>query len=84
MVEYFLKFLVSAILLLGALIGVLWFIRRKGIMVMPRKGFMEVIDNISLGGRKVLCAVKVGRKILVIALTENSASLLTTLEEDWR
>lgn len=69
------------ILALGAIIGLIlvlaFFLRKRG----PKGGMMQVVAYHSLGPRKGLAAVKVGREVLLLGVTTTDLKLLKTMSE---
>ena len=75
-----LRAVLASVLVLGLMYGLLRWLRR--VRFGGRGGkLMKVLDVVSLGPMAIMCAVRVGDKVLVVGATEARVSLLCELEE---
>jgi flagellar biosynthetic protein FliO len=72
------------VLIIGLIFGVLWFIRKTGILSPARGagGAMDVLEVLPLGQNRSIALVRVMDKVLVVTQTQQQISLLDKIEGD--
>ncbi len=83
--EFILKILVSFFVMGGVLIGMLWFMKRRGLIpaTMYDSEKMKVVSSVRLTPRAYLFAVRInGDKEIVVGVTEKNINLIYEIDED--
>lgn len=83
--EFLVKLVLSAVMLSGFIFGMLWFMRKKGVIPMMGNGsssYVKVISSVKLTPKSYLFAVSLNnnKKNILIGVTEKTVSFICDLE----
>lgn len=82
--EFLVKLILSAVILFGFIFGMLWFMRKRGVipMIGSSSSYIKVISSVRLTPKTYLFAVSLNdnKKNILIGVTDRTVSFICDIE----
>jgi len=78
---YIVQVIASFLLVMGALLGVLWLLRRFSGGIRQRPATLQVVASVGLGGREKAVLLQAGEQQLLLGVASGKVSLLHTFDQ---